>query len=361
LKSTKTIKFATHQVPSGVIFGVPSIIGKGCVVDLSKLQKEIETIASQLGKTYDEIASLIVLAKEAHLILPSHIERDQKNNAVGTTGCGIGPAYSDKALRVGARVEELFTDSVKVESLKHFITGDNKVVGVRVQSIKEMVMPTSGVVVMEGAQGFYLDPSEGDYPFVTSSDCTVSAACTYGFPLQNMIPVCCTKAYTTYVGARAMEKNFTPDNYHCLGELLRLIGHEYGVTTGRRRQCIPLNLDQELYALKTNQGSIWIVSKSDVLVEYQEALDELKNCLDNGTPVQSQILQDFMTKVNDVALYQEMIEQGAFTLIHEKQKKKFSSWDAMKGYIINVMTQAKLPGLQQILWWDSPSSEITVQ
>ena len=359
LRSNEIIKFATHQVPSGVLFGVPSLIGKACVVDLAKLEREIITIAEQLGQTYEDIAALITLSKEAHLILPEHIERDQKSNAVGTTGCGIGPAYADKALRIGARVSELFTDSAKIQALKHFVTGDSSVVGVRVRSIKKMVMPTSGVVVMEGAQGFYLDPNEGEYPFVTSSDCTLAAACTYGFPLSSLHPVCCSKAYTTYVGARVMEKNFSPDHRHSDGELLRLLGHEYGVTTGRRRQCIPINLDEELYALKINQCKTWILSKSDILEEYQVALNELQQYLDQGTEIQSPILKKFVLEVNDLPLFRQIISNGAFVLLHQATVKKFSSWPEMKDYIIR--STYGLSQLEEILWWDCPDSEITIE
>ena len=107
-KYDKDIKFATHQVPSGVIFGIKCKIGHGCVLDLKKMYDEIITVSDQLGVSYKEIAKLINISPNAHLILPEHVEEDNKNNKVGTTGSGIGPVYSDKALRCGLSVFDFY-------------------------------------------------------------------------------------------------------------------------------------------------------------------------------------------------------------------------------------------------------------
>lgn len=376
--TTKLIKFATHQVPTGVLFGIPSIIGYNCVVSLEKLYGEITEIAEKLGKTYDEIAELITIVPEAHIIMPWHVQQDKQNNSVGTTGTGIGPAYSEKALRIGYRVCDYYTNynmekftelTTKLLSLTVPSFKDNTIVGVKIQSCKDIAnkLEDGDVVVMEGAQGFHLDINHGNYPYVTSSDCTIGAACSYGFDLCNIHAVGVSKSYPTYVGSLQIEKEFSQDiKYSGHGELIRLFGKEYGVTTGRRRQCMPFNLDQEIISLRINQTEEWIISKSDVLVVYDRVLNKLANYIDLGTiPDQTpdseedKILIDYIKNTNNnIGLYKTLIDNGAFRLVHNGTCFKFHSWDLMKKYILDMVKAEHLPKLKHILWWDSPQSEI---
>ena len=380
---TKTIKFATHQVPSGAIFGVQSIIGKNCVVDLVKLYDEIVTVAGQLGRTYDEIANLITITPEAHIIMPWHVKEDQENNKVGTTGTGIGPAYCAKARRDGFRVEQYYlqfseerckelTDAIKALPATSFT--NNKIIGITIKSCNDLVkqLEDGDVIVMEGAQGFYLDPNQGDYPYVTSSDCTVAGCMTYGFDWNNIFPVCCSKACPTYVGALQMEEGFEQDvRPSGMGELLRLLGKEYGVTTGRRRQCLVFNLDRVIYALQTNQCSTWILSKSDILDSYALILQKLQDYLDTerfsfteSKTEEQQILEDYVLEThNNTELFKRLIAEGAYRLTFKGNGIKFQSGEEMRGYISAVLKlEAKkgfLPKLHEIMWWDTPSSEIS--
>ena len=224
---------------------------------------------------------------------------------------------------------------------------------------------------MEGAQGFYLDPNQGDYPYVTSSDCTVAGATTYGFDWNNILPICCSKACPTYVGALQMEEGFVQDQQPSgLGELLRLLGHEYGVTTGRRRQCIPMNLDKVLYALRTNQCSTWIVSKSDILDVYAMVLQKLQDYLNTerfsfteSKTEEQQILEDYVIEShNNTELFKRLIADGAYRLTYKEKMIRFESWEEMQKFIVSVLKKESdegyLPKLQDVLWWNTPSSEI---
>jgi adenylosuccinate synthase len=384
-KGFETIKLATHQVPTGVLFGVRGIIGYNCVVDLLKLNKEIQEISTQLGRTYDEIAKLIVIVPEAHLILDKHIQQDKENNKVGTTSSGIGPAYSDKALRTGIQIGHYFQSDIKsgglailtqsIMTLDPSSFSDNKIIGVTIGSCRHIAkqLEEDDVVVMEGAQGFNLDINLGDYPYVTSSDCTIGSACSYGFDLQSLYIVGCSKAYATYVGAQRLEPDFDSKiPYSGYGELKRLLGKEYGVTTGRRRQCLPMNLERNIEALRLNQTRDWIISKSDILEEYNVALSKLQEQMDSdfeyvenlnsATNKIDKILYTYIKSTNqDVELYKKLIKIGAFTIEYNKQIITFNTWNEMQCYIIDILEKEKLHHLERIIWYDSPESEFELE
>ncbi|QKF94451.1 adenylosuccinate synthetase [Fadolivirus algeromassiliense] len=379
--TSKLIKFATHQVPTGVLFGIKCVIGYNCVVDLEKLYKEINEIAGQLGRTYQEVADLVTVVPEAHIIMPWHVLHDKANNAVGTTGSGIGPCYSEKALRTGFRAvdyysqfnQEKFTElTEKLQALPAESFTDNKLVGVGIQSCKNIAktLKKGDVVVMEGAQGFYLDINHGTYPHVTSSDCTIGAVCSYGFPLKNIRSVGVIKAYPTYVGASEPETGFKQSiKYTGEGELLRLLGREYGVTTGRRRQCLPLNLDMDLEAIRINQTEELIISKSDVLVVYDQVLKKLQEycithkLMENPESDEDRILKEFIEGVglDKYEYFQKIVDLGAFRVIYKDQETKFKSWEEMKEFIINTMNTEKPSSLEKIIWWDNPESEVQMK
>lgn len=393
-QSKDQIKFATHQVPTGAIFGVKSFIGRGCVVDLIKLHNEIQEIAGQLGRPYDDIANLITIDEAVHIILPKHVEADKANNRVGTTSSGIGPVYADKALRTGYRIsqyydqykDEEFSDlTAQIQSQTSGQSFQNgHIIGIDITNLWDIPtkLDENDVVVMEGAQGFWLDPDFGNFPFTTSSVCNVSSALTYGFALENIYPVGCSKMYTTYVGSKIMEEGFEQDKkYTGVYELLRLLGVEYGVTTGRRRQCLPLNMDDELVSLRTNQTWEWIISKDDVLNDYYLLLEGLREYLDHlekdstddfdimaggiGHQLdehQLQVVNDYIKNVRDhnsdvATLLRKIIDNGPFSLIHNGEFVRFSSLPEMRNYISNVVREAGLP-LNRIIWWDNPDSEI---
>jgi len=234
-------KFVTHHIPAGVFYGIESIIGPGCVVDPDQFFKEIE----ELEDAGIPASTLVSIAKNAHVITKSHKEEDGKDSKIGTTKRGNGPAYRDKYNRSGFRAEDM-------PCLKPYL----------VDMYEELYSKPNVEILFEGAQGFGLDIDHGDYPYVTSSHCTTAAALLNGVPPQAIRKVWgVAKIYETYVGA----KRFQPDGD--VFNALQLIGEEFGATTGRKRQCNWMDLDNLLKAVRMNGVTDLVFNKMDVLRE----------------------------------------------------------------------------------------------
>ena len=238
-------KFVTHHIPAGVFFGVKSIIGSGCVVNLEQFYSEIR----ELNDNGVETDGLIYIARNAHIITDEHLEEDNKDTAIGTTKRGNGPAYRDKYARLGQRAEacsRLVEDGFVIDLYEELY-------------VRAIDPPT---ILCEGAQGFGLDIDWGDYPYVTSSHCTTAGALLNGIPPQAVRKVYgITKAYDTYVGSK---------DFHGKGrvfDLIQQVGNEFGATTGRSRQCNWLDIKMLDKAIKTNGVTDLIINKVDILRE----------------------------------------------------------------------------------------------
>jgi adenylosuccinate synthase len=231
----------THFIPCGVLHGIKSIIGPGCVVDPFKLNAEIENLES-MGFP---VRGNLFIDKRVHIITPEHKNEDSTDTIIGTTKTGNGPAYRDKYARVGIRAE-------KWEGLEDML----------IDIYEELHGEKHVKVLFEGAQGIELDVDWGDYPYVTSSHCTVGGAILNGVPPQKIQKVFGTaKAYRTYVGNKEFEK--TNEKF----DKIREIGNEFGSTTGRKRQIDWLNLDDLIKAININGVTDLIINKVDVLKE----------------------------------------------------------------------------------------------
>lgn len=233
-------KFVTHHIPAGVFWGIPSIIGPGCVLDPVQFFKEIEELEAGGVRTKGKV----FIAKNTHVITEGHKHEDTKDARIGTTKRGNGPAYRDKYARVGIRAED-------VPELKPYIV-----------DLYELFHKSKKKVVIlgEGAQGFGLDIDWGDYPYVTSSHCTTAGALLNGIPHSAIKKVYGNaKIYETYVGA----KKFEPDD--AVFEKIREAGEEYGATTGRPRQCNWIDLDLLERGMRINGVTHLILNKVDVL------------------------------------------------------------------------------------------------
>lgn len=234
-------KFVTHQIPSGVFFGIKSIIGPGCVINPTKLIEEV----NYLEENGIGARKLLRIARNAHIVTLNHLIEEEKESSIGTTKTGNGPAYRDKYARAGKRAEDLEEfQPILIDMYEEFYDGTDK------------------RVLAEGAQGFYLDPDWGDYPYVTSSHCGIGSVLLNGFNHKQLGMVYgVVKAYETYVGARKFEPSdpIFPE--------IRKIGQEYGATTGRPRQCNWLNLDELKKASDMNGINMLVVNKIDVLRE----------------------------------------------------------------------------------------------
>ncbi len=257
-------KYVLHLVPSGILRKKKlCVIGNGVVVDPIGLVEEIEMLRKLKIKVGDNFA----VSETAHLVLPYHRELDAQRevlkgkNKIGTTKRGIGPAYGDKAARVGLRMIDLINPARFEAKLALRIKENNEVLqalGAKPLSFKNILADyraagdylkpfVKNTVVLlhqaclrgdnllfEGAQGTFLDIDHGTYPFVTSSNTTAGGACTgSGVPPHRMDRVVgVMKAYTTRVGEGPL-----PTENDELSNLLHSMGREFGSTTGRKRRC----------------------------------------------------------------------------------------------------------------------------
>ena len=239
-------KFVTHQIPTGVFFGVKSIIGAGCVVDFDALESEIGELESQ-GV---EVRKHLFVSKRAHIIQERHLKKDCEGSGIGSTKKGVGPAYSEKYARTGTRAGD------------H--TGGYGS-GFLIDVYDELHSRDDAEILLEGAQGFNLDIDWGDYPYVTSSSCTVAGAIQNGIPYTAIRTVYGVgKCYETYVGT----KKFQPDEK--VFERIAKAGNELGSTTGRPRQCNWMDIEGLKKAAKLNSVTNLIINKMDVMREVGE-------------------------------------------------------------------------------------------
>lgn len=289
-------KFVLRSIPSGIFDeGKINIIGNGCVIAPDLFMAE----ARELEAAGYDIAPRLHISRRAHLILPTHrvldraYEAAKGKNKVGTTGKGIGPAYSDKAARVGLRVgdiEENFEEKYRALKARHEqilrdlhftdydITEEEKLWMEGVEYMRRFKLSNTEAeinralaegksVLAEGAQGSLLDIDHGTYPFVSSSSTTAGGVCTGLGVAPNTIDRVfgIFKAYSTRVGSGP----FPVELFDETGETLRRIGHEYGAVTGRNRRCGWIDLVALKYAIMINGVTDLVMMKGDVLDEFE--------------------------------------------------------------------------------------------
>ncbi len=296
--------FALQLIPSGILSEhVIPIIGNGVVVDPGVLIEEIDALESRGVSTKN-----LRISGNSHLILPYHQELDALyenhlgDGKIGTTKRGIGPAYADKALRIGLRVQDLLDSEIfkkKLEITMRYINSlltqvfnhppmdSNEIAKVYLDDFAPRIVPhiadtvhlvheelsAKKRILLEGAQATFLDLDYGTYPFVTSSNPVAGGACTGSGvgPLDIDRIIGITKAYTTRVGAGP----FTAELFDEVGEHLVDIGHEYGTNTGRKRRVGWLDLVMLRYAARVNSLTELAIAKLDVL----DDLEVIKICV----------------------------------------------------------------------------------
>lgn len=288
-----------HLLPSGIVNNkCISVIGSGVVVNLPELIKEARK-NEEKGLTWWK--DNLIISDRAHLVFDFHQEIDgnlesmKGSKKLGTTKKGIGPTYSSKAGRVNLRVGDLMGDDgvfrKKLEDLVFLYKQQYPAVNFDIDrlckeysEIKTLIQPMVKDTVhylhqqlhsdkpvnilVEGANATMLDIDFGTYPFVTSSNCTIGGVCTgLGVPpgaVGNVIGI--VKAYTTRVGTGP----FPTEQLNQIGEDLQRIGHEFGVTTGRRRRCGWLDLVVVQYAHVLNNFTSIAITKLDILDDFDE-------------------------------------------------------------------------------------------
>lgn len=295
------IKHVLHTIPSGIFHqDKVNVVGNGVVIDPVIFMREI----SALENMVDQLNQRLVISRKAHLILPSHrlldaaSEQAKGKAKIGSTLKGIGPTYMDKTGRNGLRVgdiesadfekkyqtlkakhiqilsqfdfdydlEEMEQDWLKaVNQLKNFTLVDS-------EHLIHQAKKSGKKILAEGAQGTLLDIDFGSYPFVTSSNTVAAGACTGLGVAPNQIGEVygIFKAYCTRVGSGPFPTELENET----GEQLRAAGHEFGATTGRPRRCGWIDLPALKYAIMINGVTQLIMTKADVLSEF----DEIKVC-----------------------------------------------------------------------------------
>lgn len=296
--------FALQLVPSGILYDhITPVIGNGVVVDPRVLLKEMDTLES---KGVD--CSTLRVSGNAHLIMPYHQELDALHERhlgdgkLGTTKRGIGPAYADKAMRVGLRVQDLqdpkifrkkldavldYTNQVLTKVFNRLPVDADEIATEYLEVCAPRIIPhiddaislvhtaleTGQGVLLEGAQATFLDLDHGTYPFVTSSNPVAGGACTGAGvgprDIDRIIGI--AKAYVTRVGSGPFPTELTDET----GDYLVDVGHEYGTNTGRRRRPGWFDAVMMRQAVRVNSLSEVALTKLDVL----DGLDTLKVCV----------------------------------------------------------------------------------
>ncbi len=295
-------KYVLHLIPSGIFHEhCTSVIGNGVVIDPVALMEEMRFLESQ-GIS---IKGRLKISHNAHLIMPYHKLLDslvEKGHApIGTTGRGIGPAYYDKAARVGIRIVDLLDHDILESRIRRNIEDKNQIIS-KIYDAEELdvekiieeykhfdelidgyVTDTAHYLnqairdgknlLCEGAQGALLDIDHGTYPYVTSSS-PISGGATIGLgiaptAIDSVIGV--MKAYTTRVGLGPYPTELEDE----VGEHLLTKGHEYGSTTGRRRRCGWFDAVAMRYSAMLNGITSCGMTKLDVL----SGLEEIKVCV----------------------------------------------------------------------------------
>ncbi|XOD69979.1 MAG: adenylosuccinate synthase [Sodalis sp. (in: enterobacteria)] len=297
-------KIILHLIPSGILREtVISIIGNGVVLSPEALMKEIKELDAQ----GIPVRERMLISEACPLILAYHVamdvarEKARGAKAIGTTGCGIGPTYEDKAARRALRVGDLFNKKTFAIKLKEIVDYYNfqlvhyyQVNAVDYQKVLDDILAIADVlikmvvdvselldaarkrgdsIIFEGAQGALLDIDHGTYPYVTSSNTTaggVSTGCGFGLRYVDYV-LGIVKAYSTRVGAGPFPSELLDDT----GEFLCIKGKEFGATTGRRRRTGWLDTVALRRAAQINSVSGFCLSKLDVL----DGLSEVKICI----------------------------------------------------------------------------------
>ncbi len=358
-------KLALHLIPSGVLNkNAINIIGNGVVVSPKALIKEVKE------NGFDDLEGRLFVSDKAHMILNFHQEIDiakeklRGKKAIGTTGKGIGPAYSLKIDRNGHRLGELRdTQSLVLSLMNYFKTNKEyfKVLGIKIPSKEELKeeldeyakflepfladtthlvwseLENNKRILLEGAQGTLLDIDHGTYPFVTSSNTISAGACTgLGLNPKDIGKITgIVKAYCTRVG----NGPFPTEDFGEDGKLLGEKGHEFGTTTGRARRCGWFDAVACKYASRINGCDELALMKLDVL----DGFEKIKIC--TAYEIDEKKTDKFPTNLQKVKpVYEEMDGWkrlrgiSEFDKLPENAKKYIKRLEELTGTRIGVIS-----------------------
>ena len=296
-------RFTLHLVPSGIFWPQAlCVIGNGVVIDPDVLLDEIDGLSDR-GV---DISSRLLVSERAHVIMPYHVALDQLaeaargDRALGTTGKGVGPAYSDKAARTGVRAAELLDLEALLARLEGIVSQTNALItkvyggsplplsdifekcrrwaerlGPYIEPVEQRVheaLEAGNTVLLEGAQGALLDLDHGTYPFVTSSHPTIGGACVgLGIHPRHISGILGVfKAYSTRVGSGPFPTELLDET----GRTIRELAQEFGTTTGRPRRVGWFDAVAARYSMQVNGYTSAILTRLDVL----DGFESVKVC-----------------------------------------------------------------------------------
>ncbi len=338
-------EFKLHLVPSGIFSpGAVCIIGNGVVINPGRLIEEVDQL-NQCGID----TSRLVISDRAHLVMPYHIlldeleEESRAGKALGTTHRGIGPAFADKAARLGIRVGELLDKEALLERLRLVIDYKNTILtriyrtsplsldevfqqycryGERLAPyIKETTallqksLERDELILLEGAQGALLDPDFGTYPYATSSSPLAGGGCLGSgigpTKIDRVLGV--FKAYCTRVGSGPMPTELEDET----GSLIRERAHEYGATTGRPRRCGWFDAVAAHFSHQINGFTGVAITRLDVL----DNLPQLKICV--AYRLDGKTINHFPASITDLQRCQPIYEELAGWQTSTTHARKF--------------------------------------
>ncbi|MGN8647630.1 adenylosuccinate synthase [Gracilibacillus sp. HCP3S3_G5_1] len=325
------ITYKLHLIPSGIFFDDKiCVLGNGMVIDPKAMVEELKYLHDKNVSTNN-----LRISNRAHVILPYHVkldmlqEEDKGVNKIGTTGKGIGPAYMDKAARVGIRIADLLDKEAFREKLESNLKEKNRLFEkvyetdrIEVedileeyyeygQQLKKYVADTSVVlndalddgrrVLFEGAQGVMLDIDQGTYPFVTSSN-PIAGGVTIGSgvgpsKIDHVVGV--SKAYTTRVG----DGPFPTELHDEIGDQIREVGNEYGTTTGRPRRVGWFDSVVVRHARRVSGITDLSLNSIDVLT----GIDTLKIC--TAYKYKGEVMEEFPASLKVLAECEPVYEE----------------------------------------------------
>lgn len=326
-------EYKLHLIPSGILYNDKiNILGNGVVIDPKALFTEIEYL-KELG--VEVTPEKLYISDRAQVIMPYHKvldalkEKSRGKDLIGTTGKGIGPCYTDKVERSGIRICDLLNEKVLKEKIEASLQVKNAMIkdvfgGEPIDSeevyneyvefgkrIKPFVRETSveiyksikenKIVLFEGAQGMLLDIDYGTYPYVTSSNTIAGSVCTGTGIGPTMITnaIGIGKAYTTRVG----KGPFPTELFDEMGDHIRTVGHEFGVTTGRARRCGWL----DMVILKTTARVCGLTSFAITKMDTLAGIDKIKVCV--GYELDGNVIDYFPASLEDLARCKPVYEE----------------------------------------------------
>lgn len=295
-------QFDLHQVPSGILYPEKKVfLGAGMVIDPEALFNELAMLKEN-GINWE---GRVFISDRAHLILPKYRSMDKERDAsrkrpIGTTGRGIGIAYSEKSHRDGLRLADLDWKEkiadLDAEDLDYLNKYRDQLLSMRVDLTSKMWEYRKDNILFEGAQGAMLDIDSGTYPYVSSgASCAAGAATGCGIgphDLDHILGV--FKAYETRVGNGPMPTEFNETSEGELCQYVRDTGREYGVTTGRARRCGYLDLVALRYACRVNSLDSLVLTHLDI---YDE-MDQIEACV--AYDINGKIVTDFPANVDEL-------------------------------------------------------------